>query len=298
MGKEDKNKLGLVLEGGGMRGMYTAGVLDEFMLNDIWPDGIAGVSAGILHSLSYLAEQFGRDAQYYVKYRSDKRFMSLYNIIRTGDICDEEFCYHEIPDKLKLFDYDKFAENAAKIEVYSVASNLETGKAEYLRIKDAREDIEAIRASASLPMLSKIVEYDGMKLLDGGTADSIPVKAMMNKGFSKNIVVLTRPDGYVKKHDSTMPIMKVMYRDYPKFVETAENRHISYNKTIEEINRLEKSGEAFVIKPSRSIKIGRAERDIEKIKRIYKLGRFDARNCMEKLKEFVEEARATGEADE
>ncbi|MCR5292027.1 MAG: patatin family protein [Eubacterium sp.] len=282
-------RLGLVLEGGGIRGIYTAGVLDEFLLNGINVDGLVGVSAGILHGLSYISEQFGRDGRYYVNLRKNKRFMSFESLIKTGDICEVEFCYKDIPDKLYPFDYDKFKENAAKTEVYSCVTDLETGKAEYIRIYNLKTDMDAVRASASLPMVSRTVEYKGRKYLDGGTSDSIPVDAMREKGFTKNILVLTQPAGYTKKPDKTMPIMNYMYKDYPNYLETARYRYIDYNKTLKHIEELEKAGEVLVIRPSRDLGVSRTEKNIESIKRMYKLGRFDAINMMDRIKEYVKE---------
>ena len=285
-------KLGLVLEGGGMRGVYTSGVLDEMMLNGIKVDGLIGVSAGIIHGTTYVAEQFARNIRYFVKYRDDKRFMSFNSMIKTGDVCEEQFCYHDIPEKLYPLDFDTFKKNAENnIEVYSVASNLETGKAEYLRITDLKEQMDAVRASASLPIVSRVVEYDGKKMLDGGSTDSIPLKAMQDMGFEKNIVVLTRPDGYQKKPDRSMPLMKMYYGDYPEYLKACRERHICYNEELLYVQRCKLQGSAFVIKPSRTIKISRSEKSIEKIKKMYKLGRFDAMNQMEALKKYVEECK-------
>ncbi len=285
----DDKSIGLVLEGGGMRGMYTAGVLDEFLINGIEADGLVGVSAGILHGISYLSEQVGRNIRYTLKYRSDPRFMSMKSYFKTGNICETEFCYHVIPEKLYPFDYDKFAEAAEKIPVFAGCSNVETGKPEYVRLHDLRtDDIDAVRASASLPMISEIVEYRGMKLQDGGNCDSIPIEFMMSQGFKKNIVVLTRPEGYVKKDSKSVKLMKLIYKDYPEYVEAAENRSVMYNATLRLIDELEEKGDIFVIRPSRDLKVGRGEKDTDKIKRIYKLGRFDGQNVMKELKSFIE----------
>jgi len=284
---EKKDRLGLVLEGGGMRGIYTAGVLDEFLLNGISVDGLVGVSAGILHGISYVSEQMGRNIRYCIKYRGDKRFMSLRSLIRTGNICETEFCYHQIPDELYPFDYETFSKNAEQVEVYSCATNLKTGKAEYIRITDVKTQIEAIRASASLPMVSKIVEYDGMKLLDGGTADSIPVDFMRSSGFGRNIVILTRTAGYQKGADRTMPVMKRIYKDYPEYIKAAADRQKSYNETLERLADYEEAGEVLVLRPSRDLGVGRTEKNVENLKRMYKLGRFDAQNRMEEILAYV-----------
>jgi len=284
---ENSEKIGLVLEGGGMRGIYTAGVLDEFLLNDIWPDGLVGVSAGIIHAVSYLSEQYGRDARYYAKYSNNKRFMSLSSLIKTGDLCEVEFCYHELPEKLSPFDHETFIENAESIEALACCTNLETGEADFIRLRDLREDMDVVRASASLPLVSRIVEVNGVKYLDGGTADSIPLEEMIRRGYSKNVVILTRPEGYVKKEDKTMPLMKKVYKDYPKYIEASERRAEKYNASLEKIAELEKKGDVFVIRPSRDLKLGRTERNVEKIKRMYKLGRFDTQKKLAELKSFL-----------
>ena len=206
-------KTGLVLEGGGQRGIYTAGVLDVFMDNDIEVDGVIGVSAGAIHGLSYVARQRGRNMRYNMKYRNNKHYMSLYSLLTTGDICGEQFCYHDIPEKLDPLDYDAFLANPTKL--YVGCSNLDTGEAEYLECTDMRkpEDVNKVRASASLPLVSNIVEVDGMKLLDGGVSDSIPIFAFRRMGYRRNIVVLTRPEGYRKGPDKMLRLEAGRYRE-------------------------------------------------------------------------------------
>ena len=294
----DDKSIGLVLEGGGMRGMYTAGILDEFLINGIEVDGLVGVSAGILHGISYISEQMGRNIRYTLKYRSNPRFMSMKSYFKSGNICETEFCYHVIPEKLYPFDYDKFMENAERIPVFAGCSNVETGKAEYIRLHDLRtDDIDAVRASASLPMVSEVVEYRGLKLQDGGNCDSIPIRFMESQGFKKNIIVLTRPLGYVKKDSKAVRLMKLMYKDYPEYIEAAENRSTVYNDTLRHVEELEEAGDAFVIRPSRDLKVSRSEKDTDKIKRIYKLGRYDAQNCMNELKQYIENIHSGQNSD-
>ena len=249
-----KEKTGLVLEGGAMRGIYTAGVLDEFMEAGITFDGVIGVSAGALHGCSFVSEQKGRSLRYYMKYRSDRHFMSFWNLLRTGDVVDKKFCYHDIPERLDPYDYEAFLKS--RIRFYAVCTNLETGKAEYLPVKNMRSQVDIMRASASMPYVSRIVEYRGMKLLDGGCADSIPVMAFRRMGYKKNVVVLTRHDGYVKKPENPK-LIRAFYHKYPNFVRTLTRRHLVYNRTIENIHRLEKEGSVFVIRPSVELTIGR-----------------------------------------
>lgn len=276
---------GLVLEGGAMRGIYTAGALDVFMENEITFDGVIGVSAGALHGCSFVSEQKGRSLRYYMKYRSDKHFMSLWNLFRTGDVVGEKFCYHDIPERLDPYDYEAFLKSKTKF--YAVCTNVETGKAEYLQVKDMRGQVDIMRASASMPYVSRIVHYKGMKLLDGGCADSIPVKAFQRMGYEKNVVVLTRHDGYVKKPENPQ-IVKAFYRRYPNFVRTLCSRHTVYNHTIKEIRKMEEEGSIFVIRPSVELTIGRMEKDPEIIRQVYEIGRKDAVNQIDALKKWLE----------
>ncbi len=276
---------GLVLEGGGMRGIYTAGVLDVFMENQIHFDGVIGVSAGAVHGCSYISGQKGRNIRYYKKYCRDKRFMSFRNILLTGDIAGEQFCYHELPEKLDPYDYDAF--NTSDTKFYVTCSNLETGKPEYLQLTDMKKEIDLMRASASLPYVSRIVNANGMKLLDGGCTDSIPVTAFRKMGYEKCVVVLTRPQGYVKTPEKTA-LAKFFYGKYPLFIKAMEERHNTYNETIREIERLEREGEIFVIRPSRQLNIKRTEADPEKLQEVYDIGAEDAQNQMKQLEEWME----------
>ncbi len=287
MGENINNKIGLVLEGGGMRGMYTAGVLDLFIEENIWPDGIIGVSAGAIHGSSYLANQHGRSVRYNIKYINDKRYTSFKSWITTGDIFNADFCYNRIPNELNLFDYDTFKEKAADIPFYVGCSNLETGEPEYIRCTDFRKDTKYMQASASLPLVSKIVEVNNQKLLDGASTDSIPVKYFRSIGFNKNIVILTRPKGYTKKPDKSIGVLKKIYGKYPQYIKACANRHKLYNHTIKYIEFLEQKGEVLVIRPSKAIKIGRLEKDTDKLKYMYRLGRHDAKCMLQDIKAFM-----------
>lgn len=281
-------KTGLVLEGGAMRGIYTAGVLDVFLKHRIRMDGVIGVSAGAIHGCSYVSGQYQRSIRYYMKYMNDWRFMSFRSLIRTGNLVGTEFCYHEIPDELDVFDHDAF-ENSG-IPFYVVCTNVETGKAEYIHMENMHE-IEYAQASASMPLVSKIVEAGGKKLLDGGVADSIPIRAFRSMGYERNIVVLTRPEGYRKK-PSHMGMVRRVYRNYPEFIKAMETRYIRYNRTLDLIEKLEKKGELLVIRPSRDPDIGRMEKKPEKVKEVYRLGRQDGLNKLEQVRQFLKESRA------
>ncbi len=280
---EQLEKSGLVLEGGGMRGIYTAGVLDVFLENGIGFDGVIGVSAGVVHGCSYLSGQKGRSIRYYKRYCKDWRFMSIRNLLLTGDMVGIKFCYHDLPDRLEPYDYEAF--KRSKTEFYATCSNVVTGKPEYLRMTDMKEQVDIMRASASLPCVSRMVRIDGKKLLDGAYTDSIPVRAFRRMGFRRNVVVLTRQEGYVKAPEKRImgTMARVRYLRYPRFVRALERRHLVYNKTIQYIRRLEKAGEVFVICPSRKLEIGRMEHSPQKLETTYELGQRDAKACLDRL---------------
>lgn len=281
-----ENRTGLVLEGGAMRGIYTAGVLDVFLENQVRFAGVLGVSAGALHGCSFASGQKGRSLRYYKKYRGDWRFMSYRSLLCTGDIVGEKFCYHDIPERLDPYDYEAFHKSG--IGFYVGCSNVETGKPEYLRVTDMLRQVDLLRASASMPYVSRIVHYQGLKLLDGGCTDSIPVKAFREMGYGRTAVVLTRHEGYEKKPEKT-ELARMFYGRYPLFVQALEQRHIVYNRTLREIRRLEKAGEIFVLRPSEELKIGRMEDDPEILQRTYDIGRKDALAKVGELKEWLGE---------
>lgn len=279
-----QEKTGLVLEGGGMRGIFTAGVLDVMMEEGLHFDGVIGVSAGAIHGCSFVSGQHGRSIRYYKKYCRDKRFMSFRSWLRTGDIAGEQFCYHDLPERLDPYDYEAFDNSG--VDFYVTCSNLETGKAEYLKITDMKRQIDLMRASASLPYVSRIVEADGMKLLDGGCTDSIPVAAFRKLGYRKTVVVLTREHRYVKQPEKTWMAL-LRYRKYPEFVKAMAHRDRTYNRTVERIGQLEAEGKIFVIRPAEALPIGRTEGDPEKLQQVYDLGRKAMEEQMEAMKAWL-----------
>ncbi len=283
-----EQKVGLVLEGGGMRGMYTTGVLDVLLEEKLFADAVIGVSAGAVFGCSYMSEQHGRGIRYNLKYIKDDRYLSVKSWLKTGNIFNAKFCYDELPNKLDIYDYDKFAENAAKVPFYVCCTNVDTGKAEYIRCTDFKKDMDYMRASASLPLVSQIVYKGGKKLLDGGTGDSIPVDFFRSIGYKKNIVVLTRPEGYVKGPSSSAKLLKFRYKKYPDFIQANINRHENYNKSVELVEEYERDGEALIIRPSEEYKIGRLEKDIDKLKYMYKLGRKDTKAKLSEIKSFLQ----------
>lgn len=279
-------KTGIVVEGGGMRGIYAAGVLDVLLKYGITADGLIGVSAGAIHGCSFVAGQAGRSIRYNLKYCRDPRYMSFRSLFRTGNLVGNDFCYHELPEQLDPFDNDAF--EASSVAFYATCTDVETGRPVYHRCESLRgENIEWIRASASMPLVSRIVEINGQKLLDGGVSDSIPAAAFHKMGFEKNLVILTRPDSYRKKPNHMIHAIRRVYRKYPEFIETMECRHLMYNRELEEIRRMEAAGEIFVIRPSRLIKISRTENRPEKIEEMYDLGCRDGVRALQDAAGFL-----------
>lgn len=278
---------GLVVEGGGMRGIYTAGVLDFFMEKNIYFDDCYGVSAGACHLSSYLSKQIGRSLKVTLDYINDKRYCSINSLIKTGDMFGVEMLYNRIPNELVLYDYETF--NKFKGNFYSVVTNCKTGKAEYMKIQDMKKDIVTVRASSSLPLLSRIVEINGEEYLDGGITDSIPIKKSIEDGHHKNVVILTRDKTYRKSKASFLNIFKMKYKKYPNLIKAIEDRYKMYNDTIDFIEEKRRSGEVFVIQPKGPVNISRVEKDKRKLKALYDEGYNDAKECYEDLIKFINE---------
>lgn len=279
-------KIGLVLEGGAMRGMYTAGVLDVFLENQIRIDGIIGVSAGAVFGVNYPSKQRKRVLNYNKRFVNDKRYMGIRSLLKTGNIVNKDFAYYEVPQKLDVFDEKEF--ESSDTVFYAVITNLETGGAEYVKIDNVFEQMEVLRASSSMPFVSKIIEIDGKKYLDGGIADSIPVDKCKQMGYDKIIIVLTRPADYRKKGSKRKDILsKLIYGKYPKFREVMKNRPDDYNRCVEGIAEMEKNGEIFVIRPSRTVKISRMEKDPDVLQEMYDLGVDDCNKCLPALEKYL-----------
>ncbi|EWM54035.1 patatin-like phospholipase family protein [Ruminococcus flavefaciens] len=281
-------KYGLVLEGGAMRGLFTAGVIDVLMENDIILDGAVGVSAGAAFGCNYKSGQIRRAIRYNTRFCKDKRYCSKLSLIKTGDLFGAEFCYHTVPEELDIF--DKAAFEASPMEFWVVATDITTGKAVYHKCGPINYDeLEWIRASASMPVVAHIVEVGGYRLLDGGISDSIPLRFMESRGYDKNVVVLTQPRDYVKKPASGMVLMKLKYRKYPELVRAAENRHKMYNSELKHIRSEEEKGKAFVIAPSEALPVGHVEHDPEVMREVYRIGRRIANEQLEALRAFISE---------
>lgn len=281
-------RVGMVLEGGGMRGMYTAGVLDAMMENEIQIDGIVGVSAGTVFGCNYKSKQIGRTIRYNKKYCRDHRYGSFRSLLKSGDVFDKDFCYNQLPKVLDPFDYKTFSENS--MEFYATCTDANTGKAVYKRCYNGDDkELEWFRASASMPLVSKVVEIDGGAYLDGGMADSIPIRWMREKGFEKNIVVLTRPEGYKKSKNKLLWLMRIVLHKYPNLIQTMKNRHNNYNESLEELYRLQKAGEVLVFSPDHGFDIARMESNPDKLEEAYRMGKKHAFERLPELRAFLKE---------
>lgn len=279
-------KTGLVLEGGAMRGLFSAGVTDVLMENNITFNGAVGVSAGACFGCNYKSGQNGRAIRYNLRFCNDKRYCSTRSLVTTGDMFNAKFCYHTIPDELDIFDSQAFENNP--MEFFAVATDIETGKAVYHCMKKADyHELEWLRSSASMPIFSRIVQIDGRKLLDGGISDSIPLKFMEARGYDKNIVILTQPRNFIKKQSRTFRIVKIIYRKYPEFIRTFEKRHVMYNNELKYIRKAESEGRAFVIAPPEKLPIGHVEHEQNRLLEVYRIGRNTANKHLDDIIRFL-----------
>ena len=278
-------KTGLVMEGGALRGLFTAGVIDVFMENGITFDGAVGVSAGATFGCNIKSGQIGRAIRYNMKYCKDKRYFSFWSLLFTGNLFGKKFCYEKIPNELDVFDNDAFEKNP--MEFHIVCTNVETGEPVYKKCDRLDgENLNWVRASASLPMVSEVVEVDGLKLQDGGIIDSIPLKYFESIGYDRNVVILTQPKGYVKEPTS-MGLFKFSLRKCRKMIEAIRNRHNMYNETTKYIEEKEEKGEVFVIRPKEILPVKRTSRDPRKLKAVYEAGREEALKNLDKIKDFL-----------
>lgn len=277
---------GLILEGGGMRGIFTAGVIDYLIDEEFEFKNIIGVSAGACHGCSYVCGQRGRAYATNTDYLGNKEYCSYHSLRKTGDLFGAEFVYHRIPEELYPIDNAHFLESGIDFRV--AVTNCETGKAEYPRIKDMHQDVEYVRASSSLPFFANMVEVGGQLYMDGGIADSIPIKQSLAQGNDKNVIVLTRPRGYKKKASRSVALAALKYKKYPNLVKALAHRHRVYNRALDHIAKLEAEGKAFVIAPMGPLDIGRIEKDIKKMDKAYYEGYFVTEGLSEKLRAFLE----------
>lgn len=293
-------KTGMVLEGGGMRGMYTCGILDVLMENHIYLDGMVGVSAGIAFGCNYKSRQAGRALRYNVRFAKDRRYSGFMSLLKTGNYYNAWFAYHLVPTHYDVFDYNAFEDNP--MECYAVCFDVNTGQPVYQRLDHVDyETLEWIRASASMPVVAKPVEVGGKLLLDGGLGDSIPLQFMMDKGYERNVVILTREEGYRKTTEHGMWLMKPLLRKYPKVIEALEHRPALYNRQLQTVREQERKGNAFVFRPLKPLNVSRTTHDAQEMNRVYQQGREEGLQRLADLKKFLaneQEEKAPATTDE
>ena len=281
-----KEKTGLVLEGGAMRGMFSAGAMDVLMEAGITFDGAVGVSAGATFGCNYKSGQIGRAFRYNSRYAGDKRYCSFRSLLFTGNLYNARFCYDTLPNRLDLFDVDAFARNP--MEFYVVVTDVETGAPVYHRLdRGDAEDLAWMRASASMPLVSRPVELDGRRYLDGGISDSVPLEFFERQGYRKNVVILTQPQHYVKTPARAMPLIRLFWARYPALAAAMARRHQVYNRETAYVFRRREEGAAFVLCPGESLGIRRTEKNPDELRRVYETGRKTAQENLTRLTEFL-----------
>ncbi len=279
-------KTGLVLEGGGMRGMYTCGILDVLMEKGIYLDGMVGVSAGIAFGCNYKSRQPGRALRYNVRFARDKRYSGLQSLIKTGNYYNAYFAYKLVPTHYDVFDYNVFDDSP--MECYAVCFDVKTGEGVYQRLTHVdSEFFEWVRASASMPVVAQPVAVGGRLLLDGGLADSIPLQFMIGKGYERNVVILTREQGYRKTAEHGMWLMKLLLRKFPKVIEALKHRPAHYNQQLQFVREQERQGKAFVFRPLKPLDVSRTTHDAAEMNRVYQQGREEALQRLDELKKFL-----------
>lgn len=279
-------KKGLVLEGGGLRALFTAGVTDVMMENQIKFDGLIGVSAGATFGCNYKSEQIGRALRYNIAYKDDPRYMSWRSFLKTGDLVGAEFSYHVLPNELDIFDYETFRRNP--MEFHIVCTDAETGEPVYKQLDDmTSEGLDWIRASASMPIVSRPVCLGGRKLLDGGIVNSIPLKHFQELGYERNIVVLTQPKGFFKKRTKLMPLFHLTMRKYPAIIKAMGRRHLMYNEQLRYLAEEERKGTILLIYPEDTLPIGRTEQNEQKMRCVYQMGRNAAEGRLQEIRNFL-----------
>lgn len=284
-------KTGLVMEGGAMRGMFTVGVLDVWMENGIHFDGAVGVSAGAVFGINLKSRQIGRVIRYSKTYCGDKRFFGIGSLLRTGDLYNAQFGYEEIPMKLDPFDVEAYQRDP--MEFYVVATDVDTGKPVYRLCPTVKgDDLTWMRASASMPGVSNIISCAGLRLSDGGTADSIPLRFLESKGYRRNVVILTQPLGYVKKKYAHRRAFGLILREYPALLHAMDIRPRMYNTELQYVAKQERFGNCLVLRPPQALNIPSVCRDPEELERVYQIGRTVATETLEDVKRFLKETEA------
>ncbi len=278
---------GLILEGGAMKGVYTAGVLDFFLDKEIEFSSCYGVSAGACHLCSFLSKQRGRAYRVSVNYLDNKRYCGSFSLLTTGDLFGTDMCYDLIPNYLDPYDFDAFDQYEGK--AYAAVTNIETGEAEYMPLEEMHRDIIAVRASSSMPLVARNVRIGDGLYLDGGISDSVPIAKSIKDGNRKNVVVLTKETAFRREPADTaqLALIKARYIRYPKVYELMKERHITYNSMLDYLKMQEENGNAFVIRPKKKSGVGRIEKDGKKLEELYKEGYRDAEECYMDLLEYL-----------
>ncbi len=280
-------KKGLVLEGGAMRGLFTAGIIDVMMEAGVEPDGLIGVSAGAAFGCNYKSRQPGRAIRYNTRFAKDPRYSGLRSLIKSGDYFNAEFGYHIVPKQYDIFDVETFDKNP--MEFIVVCTDVLTGEAVYHKMDHVDfNELEWLRASASMPLASKVVEVGGRKLLDGGVADSIPLEYFERIGYDRNVVILTQPQGFVKEPNKLMPLMKIGLRKYPNMIKALATRHLMYNRELKYVREAEREGRCLVIRPEEKIPIGHISHDPDEMRHVYEIGRALGERKLKDIKAFYE----------
>ena len=279
-------KTALVLEGGAMRGMYTAAVLDVLMDEGIEVDAIYATSAGVLFGVNYISGQRGRAIRYNKRFSRDKRYMGVHSLVTSGNVINKDFAFYEVPFTLDVFDDETYKKS--EVKMVATVTNVHTGGVEYMEIESVLEQMEVLRAASAMPFVSQMVELDGQLYLDGGLSDSIPLKKCQADGYERIIVVETRPKGYRKKKSSAL-LAKLFYSKYPNLLETINNRYATYNDILQEIDDLDAKGEIVLVQPSKELHLGRIESNPDRLQEMYDLGVGDAKALLPRIKEFLSE---------
>ncbi|MFC9414868.1 patatin family protein [Bacillus mobilis] len=279
--------IGLVLEGGGMKGLYTAGVLEYFMEKNLYFPYVVGVSAGACMGATYLSRQQGRNKKVNTELVSDHRYISYRNLIRKRELFGMDFLFDEVPNKIVPFDFQTFLNSNEQFVIGTTDCN--SGKAVYYnKIEHGNDILKIIRASSSVPFIAPAVDYDNRKLLDGGIIDPIPVLKAQTDGYQKNVVIMTKPEGYEKQRNKFSGLAKMLYRKYPNIAESLVEHYRFYNGTISYMNHKEQKDNFYVIQPSVQLPISGIERNKEKLVNLYNLGYTDAQYHYEKLLTWIE----------
>ena len=290
-------KTGLVLEGGAMRGLFTAGILDVLLEADVAFDGVVGVSAGAAFGINFVSRQLGRTIRYNKRFVHEWRYCSIRSWLTTGDLFGAEFAYHVVPEQLDPFDCETFEQS--KTAYHLVCTDVRTGKAVYQQLnKGGHETYDWVRASASMPMVSKPVRIGEHLLLDGGVADSIPLAYFENEGYERNVVILTQPEGYIKGHNKLMPLMRIALRNYPAMVHALDVRHVMYNQQLELVRQRELEGKALVIRPTEKLDIGHISHDPDEMQAVYDIGRKEGKKQLERIQEFLKNSTNHSKGEE